>query len=130
MQIVEPKPLPAPMGDFSHAVVAGGLVFISGTVGLKPEGGMPGDGGTGAQTTQTIENIRLILSELDLDLNSIVSATVHLQDMADYGDFTAAWKEAFGDHKPSRATVRSDLLLPMLKVEIQAVAELKGEAKS
>jgi hypothetical protein len=35
---------PAALGPYSQAIVAGGLVFCSGTAGIDPATGVPGDG--------------------------------------------------------------------------------------
>ena len=127
MEFVRPTTLAEPLGDFSHAVVSAGLVFLAGTIGLDKNGGLPGDGGAEAQTKQALENVSDILEAKGLTLASIVSATIYLQDMNDYGAFSAAWAEAFGDHKPARATVRAELAHPSLKVEVQAIAELSKD---
>jgi 2-iminobutanoate/2-iminopropanoate deaminase len=47
---------------------------------------------------------------------------VFLVDVGDFAAFNEAWAEKFGDHRPARATVRADLLLEGLVVEIQAIA--------
>jgi enamine deaminase RidA (YjgF/YER057c/UK114 family) len=39
---------------------------------------------------------------------------------------TEGWAEKFGAHRPARATVRADLLLDGLVVEIQAIAAVPG----
>jgi 2-iminobutanoate/2-iminopropanoate deaminase len=52
----------------------------------------------------------------------VVKVTIWLTDAADFGGFNAAYSEFFGEHRPARSTVRSDLMLPGAKVEIEAVA--------
>ena len=47
---------------FSHATVAGDLIFVSGTLGTMAGSFELAEGGTGAQTTQTLENIKTILT--------------------------------------------------------------------
>jgi 2-iminobutanoate/2-iminopropanoate deaminase len=53
----------------------------------------------------------------------VVTATVFLTDLTNFAAYNEAWVEAFGDHRPARATVRADLLFDML-VEVQAIAVL------
>src|SRR3712207_7422509 len=50
---------PAPAGPYSHAVVAGDLVFISGQGPVNPETGTMPDAFTD-QVRQTFENVRAI----------------------------------------------------------------------
>ena len=45
-------------------------------------------------------------------------------DLSLFEDYNRAWSGEFGDHKPARATVRADLAIPGLLVEIQSIAHL------
>jgi 2-iminobutanoate/2-iminopropanoate deaminase len=67
--------------------------------------------------------VRRVLAEVGGDLRNVVSATVFLTDLANFGAYNEAWTEQFGDHRPARATVRADLLFDFL-VEVQAIAVL------
>ena len=57
-----------------------------------------------------------------LSLQDVVKVTIWLTDAADFGGFNAAYSDFFGDHRPARSTVRSDLMLPGANVEIEAIA--------
>jgi 2-iminobutanoate/2-iminopropanoate deaminase len=122
MRVLAPSSVPAPTSNYSHGIVAGGFVFVAGTVGVGLDKRIPGDGGIEAQTLQAIDNVAAILAEAGATLANVVSATVYLSDMADYAGFAAAWAERFGAHRPARATVRADMVHPALKVEIEAIA--------
>lgn len=128
MKILTPKSIPPPVGSYSHGIVAGGFVFVAGTVGLGPDNRIPPDAGIEAQTLQAIDNVAAILAEAGATLTDIVSATVYVSDMADYAGFASAWGERFGAHHPARATVRADLVHPLLKVEIQAIAIARSDS--
>ena len=52
--------LPAALGPYSHAIVAGGFVFCSGTAGIDPATGTARDG-IEAQTEQALRNLAAIL---------------------------------------------------------------------
>jgi 2-iminobutanoate/2-iminopropanoate deaminase len=67
--------------------------------------------------------VRTVLAEVGADLTNVVSATVFLADLDDFAAYNEVWVEAFGDHRPARATVRADLLFDLL-VEVQAIAVL------
>ena len=76
------------------------------------------------QTRVCLDRIKRVLGEAGASLTDIASATVWLTDLKDFQAFNAAWAEGFGDHRPTRATVRADLALPGLVVEIAAIAVL------
>jgi 2-iminobutanoate/2-iminopropanoate deaminase len=108
---------PTPSGlPFSQGVQTGNLLFVAGQVGT-------GDG-VGEQTRSALDGARAVLAEAGGDLTNIVSATVYLTDVADFGAYNDAWVEAFGEHRPARATVRAELMGPDYLVEVQAIAVL------
>ena len=122
MQIINPADVMAPQGGFSQGIRVRDLVFVAGQVGVDAEGKLSGDGGMEAQTRQTIANVAAVLREAGASLADIVSATVYVKDFSEYKLFDRVWQECFGNHRPARATVRADLVLPVLLVEIQAIA--------
>lgn len=122
MKFINPKTVMPPPGGFSQGTEAAGLIFVAGQVGADAQGKLPGDGGMEAQTRQTIANVAAVLADSGAKLADIVSATVYLKSLDDYKVFNQVWNECFRSHKPARATVKAELVLPPLLVEIQAIA--------
>ena len=115
---------PKPLGPYSHCVVANGFVFISGQTPLVP-GGKPGEwaaSDAAGQTRQCLKNIRSILEELGLGMESIVKATVFLSDPADFKAMNEAYKEFFRDEPPARSPAKLGIDNPGLKIVIEAIA--------
>jgi 2-iminobutanoate/2-iminopropanoate deaminase len=107
---------------FSHAVVAGDFIYVSGTLGTKPGGLDLVEGGTREQTTQTLRNIETILQECGASLADLVKVNVFLSDMRTFPEMNAAYLEIIGSDPPARITVgRAELALGGA-VEIDAVA--------
>lgn len=110
---------------FSHAVVAGDFIFISGTLGTKPGGLDLVEGGTRAETTQTLRNMEAILKECGASLADLVKVNVFLSDMKTFPEMNAAYLEVVGaasPEPPARITVgRAELALGAA-VEIDGVA--------
>jgi 2-iminobutanoate/2-iminopropanoate deaminase len=119
---LNPESLGPAIAPYSQATVANGLCFIAGQVGLDADNEVIAPGDIRAQTTAAIERMETILAEAGASLSDIVTATVFIVDVGDFAAFNEAWAEKFGDHRPARATVRADLLLDGLVVEIQATA--------
>ena len=122
MRTLNPDDVMVPQGGYVQGVQAGGLVFVAGQVGVDRDAKPVGDFGIAAQTRQTIANVESVLREAGLGLQDVVSTTVYLTDFADYAEFDRVWQECFGAHKPARATVKAELVLPALLVEVQAIA--------
>ena len=68
-----------------------------------------------------LENAPLLELE-GLSIEHVVKVTVWLTHIEDFAGFNAAYIEFFGGHRPARSTVRSDLMLPGARVEIEAIA--------
>ena len=107
---------------FSHATVAGDFIFVSGTLGSKPNSMDLVEGGVGAQTTQTLRNIETILKACGASLEDLVKVNVFLNDINTFAEMNAAYLAIIGDDPPARITVgRAELALGAT-VEIDAVA--------
>ena len=122
MNFINPPTVMTPPGGFSQGVEAGGLIFVAGQVGVDAQGKPVGDFGIAAQTRQTIANVAAVLAASGATLADVVSATVYVKNLDDYKVFNQVWDECFGGHKPARATLIADLVMPALLVEIQCIA--------
>lgn len=117
----------AKLPAFCHAVIAGEFVYVSGTLGALPNSMDLIPGGTGPETTQTLENIDLILSACGVTWADVVKVNVFLADMSTFGEMNAAYIAYVGDDPPARITVgRADLALGAA-VEIDCVAFSKRQ---
>lgn len=108
--------------QFSHASVAGELIFVSGTLGTLGESFELAPGGTGPQTTQTLRNIETILRAAGAELSDVVKVSVYLRDMSTFPDMNAAYSEFFPQSPPARITVGGAVLALGAAVEIECVA--------
>jgi 2-iminobutanoate/2-iminopropanoate deaminase len=114
--------LATPVGPFSHAVDAGGLLFLSGQVGQDPVSGKLIQGGVRQQTQQIFANIVLLLKDLGLTLDDVVKVSVFLTSMSNFAEMNALYGEHFDKPYPARTTVAvSELPLGAL-VEMEMVA--------
>lgn len=109
------------IAPLSGAYRANGFLFTSGQLAFDDAGKLH-TGDIVEQTRLCLENIQRLLLLEGLSLTDVVKVTVWLTDVTDFGGFNTAYTEFFGDHRPARSTVRSDLMLPGAKVEIEAIA--------
>ena len=107
---------------FCHAVVAGDFIYVSGTLGLKPNSMDLVDGGTGPETTQTLRNIEVILKACGASLDDVVKVDVFLEDMGMFAEMNEAYLAVMGSDPPARITVgRAELALGAA-IEIDCIA--------
>ncbi|MBN2199189.1 MAG: RidA family protein [Candidatus Aminicenantes bacterium] len=117
---------PQAIGPYSQAVAAGGFVFASGQIPLDPAGGEIVPGGIEEQTRRVLLNLSAVLEAASSSLADAVKVTVFLQDMNDFGRMNAVYQEFFPAPYPARAAVQVARLPRDVKVEIEAVAAVKG----
>lgn len=115
---------PAAIGPYSQAIKAGSLLFLSGQIPLDPATGQLVAGGIEAQTRQVFANIEAILKAASLSFDAVVSATVYVADMNDFGKVNEIYATYFSAPAPARATVQVARLPKDSLVEIQVVASL------
>ena len=107
---------------FSHAVIAGDYVHVSGCLGTVGDTTDLAPGGIGPQTTQTIRNLERILAGAGVGLGDVVKANVYLADMSTFPEMNEAYTAAFGATPPARITVGGVSLALGAAVEIDCIA--------
>ena len=120
-RIITAKKAPAAVGPYSHAVVAGPFVFVSGQIPIDQQGDMVA-GDIVVQTVQVMENLKVILEAADLSLKDVVKTIVFLADMADFPGMNRVYGEFFPADPPARSTVQVSAMARKAAVEIEAVA--------
>jgi 2-iminobutanoate/2-iminopropanoate deaminase len=125
-EVVRTEAAPAPFqgAPYSQAVKAGGLVFVSGQLALRP-GDTEIRGGTiQEQTEQVFANLRAILEASGSGLGRLVKTTVFLRNLDDFQGMNEVYARHVGERPPARATVEVARLPSGALVEIEAVAHL------
>jgi enamine deaminase RidA (YjgF/YER057c/UK114 family) len=123
------KALGAPLGMYSHGMVAAGgeLVIVAGQVGMGA-GGRAADGDVIAQTKQALENVRAVVEGAGCAMRDIVRFQTFLTRTQDIPGFMKARSEVFPTYfpdavyPPNTLLVVSGLVRPELLVEIEAMA--------
>lgn len=113
---------PAPVGPYSHAVIANGFVFTAGLIPTDPITGALIDGNVAAQTERVLETMKIILEEAGSSMAKVVKATVYLDSLDDFEAMNAVYKTYFPADPPARTTYEPGTLPIGAKVEIEAVA--------
>jgi 2-iminobutanoate/2-iminopropanoate deaminase len=117
---------PRAIGPYSQGIRVNGFLFTAGQVALDPKTGELVAGGIAEQTNRALENLRAILVEAGSSMAQVVKTTVFLVDMADFAAMNEVYGRAFGSHRPARSTVAVAALPRGARVEIEAVAEVRG----
>jgi 2-iminobutanoate/2-iminopropanoate deaminase len=114
---------PAALGPYSQAVVAGGFVFCSGTVGVDPATGRTLVG-IERQTEQALTNLGFILEEAGSSLQHLVKTTIMYTHVLDFAIINEIYARYMPDPPPARsAPANVELPLDIL-ISIDAIAVL------
>ncbi len=116
---------PRPVAPFSHAVEDDGWVILTGQMPTDPDApDAPLPEGVEAQTRRVMENLRIILAELGLDLSHVVQCRCFLTEFErDYAVFNETYASYFPeDRRPARTTLGVTALAVGALVEIDLVA--------
>lgn len=108
------------MAHLSTSIKAGSLLFLSGRLAFDSDGKIIGD--IEKQTLLILEQHFDELSKHNLRPENVVKAGVWLTERDDFQSFDSAYAQAFGDHRPARATVISQLAIQGALIEIDLVA--------
>jgi len=101
---VETDRAPSPAFSYTQAIVAGGLLFVSGQVPVDPVTRSVPEG-IGAQVRQTLDNIAAIAEAGGARLADAVRVGVYLADLGDFEEMDAAYRAYFEEPLPARTTV-------------------------
>lgn len=92
---------------FSRAVVAGGLIFVSGhSAPHDPVRGVHRPEDAGAQTRAALAEMTRILGEAGAGLDDVAQVTMLIVDPADYAACNAEYVRHFPNGLPARHTAR------------------------
>ncbi|WP_342360620.1 RidA family protein [Terrarubrum flagellatum] len=124
-----PAEMRPPFANYSHGIevaVGSRMVFVSGQLGVAPDGSVPDD--VGAQADQCFANIATILGAAGLSLKDIVRISGFVTDRADMAAYMAARDRHVGSPPPaSTLMIVSGFNRPEFKVEIEVVAAKKDD---
>ena len=109
--------------SYSQAVIAGGLIFVSGQGPFDPASGAIAGATIQEQTRQCLTNIQAILEAGGSGLDRIVSMTFILGDPADFAGMNEEWRRWFPTDPPARQGAKLPLDVPGLRLSISAIAE-------
>jgi 2-iminobutanoate/2-iminopropanoate deaminase len=122
LEVIQTDKAAAPIGPYSQAIRAAGLIFVAGEKGIDPKTNQIVPGGIAAETRQTLENIRNILEEAGSAVSRVVATTVYLTNIADFAEMNAVYAEYFTSNPPGRTTVGVSSLPAGAQVEITVTA--------
>lgn len=123
-KIIKTDKAPAPIGPYNQAIVANGMLFISGQIPIDPATGDLVSGSIEAEAAQVMKNLDAILTEAGAAFSNVVKTTIFLSDMSLFAQVNEVYGKHFGEDAPARETVAVKGLPKGVNVEISMIAAL------
>jgi 2-iminobutanoate/2-iminopropanoate deaminase len=106
---------------YSLGILAGDTLYVSGLQGTDPKThALPDD--FGQEARNCLENIGQVLNDAHMNYSDIVSVQIYLDDISQFQEVNAIYKEYFKNPLPSRTTVQVAKLSLGAHIEISAIA--------
>ncbi|AEN18623.1 RidA family protein [Helicobacter pylori H13-1] len=121
-EVIHSTLAPKAIGPYSQAIATNDLVFVSGQLGIDASTGEFKGADIHSQTTQSMENIKAILKEVGLGMDSVVKTTILLKSLDDFAVVNEIYGSYFKEPYPARATFQVAKLPKDALVEIEAIA--------
>lgn len=117
-----PTTLAPPGGHYSHAVAAGGLVFVSGELPVTPDGTKLTGAPFEQQAQQVLENVARALIGAGTSIARLVQVRVYVTDISLWPIFNQLYVKWAGDARPARVVVPVPQLHYGFMIEMEATA--------
>lgn len=113
---------PRPIGPYSQAVEARGLVFVSGQIPIDPATGTVVRTDIRSQTGLVLENAKAVLAGAGCRMEHVVKTTIYIRNMADFEPVNDVYARYFQTDPPARAVVEVSRLPKDVSIEMEFVA--------
>jgi 2-iminobutanoate/2-iminopropanoate deaminase len=121
---VETEGAPAPIGPYSQAVVADGVLYCSGQVPLDPASGELVEGGVAEQARRCLESLDAVCRAAGTQLSQAARIGIFLTDMEMFAAVNEVYASFFSEPFPVRTTVGVSALPKGSLVEMDATVPL------
>ena len=119
------RPLPGQTPPYSLGIKAGGAIYLAGQLPTDEKGNLV-QGDIAVQAKQVFDNLRAVLQQAGSSLDNAVSATVMLQNAADFPALDQIYRQQFKGEPPARTTIIGSMVRAGALLEIQVTAVPNG----
>ena len=121
---VETEGAPPPIGPYSQAIAADGVLYCSGQVPLDPATGELVEGGVAEQARRCLESLDAVCRAAGTQLSEAARIGIYLTDMALFAELNDVYASFFSEPFPVRTTVGVAALPKGALVEMDATVPL------
>jgi reactive intermediate/imine deaminase len=127
--LVTTDELAPPGGHYSLATRFGDLVFVSGQLGIRPDGTHTAHLPFEDQVHQALENVLTALRSAGATPADVLKVTAYIVDVERWPRFNALYAEVMGSARPARTVVPVPHLHYGYLIEVDAIAVCSRESR-
>ena len=120
--IISTSKAPAALGPYSQAVKVGNLLYTSGQLPINAATGEFLNSDIKKATTQSLDNVKVVLEAAGTTLDKVVKTLVFLKDMNDFAEMNEVYSQYFTENPPARSCVQVAKLPKDALIEIEVIA--------
>jgi 2-iminobutanoate/2-iminopropanoate deaminase len=122
LEMINSPDVPPPIGPYSHATLAAGLLFCTGQLPLDLDGNLVA-GDAAQQARQCLTNLEAICLSAGTSLARAARVAVYLTDLTSFPAVNETYAAAL-PHHPARTTIEVSALPMNALVEIDAIVAM------
>lgn len=120
-RVIHSPQAPAAIGPYSQAIGAGGMVFLSGQVGLDPATGQLVAGGLEVEARRVFDNLTAVATAAGSSLAAAARVTIYLTDLGQFAVANRVMQEYFREPYPARVTIGVAALPRGAAIEVDCI---------
>lgn len=128
-QLISAPDVPPAIGPYSHAVLAGSLLFCSGQIPLDPQTGELVGSDAATQARRCLENLSSVCAAAGASLADAARLTIYMVDLADFAAVNEVYASFFENDPPARVTIGVAALPKDALIEIDAIVPVSPAAR-
>lgn len=122
-KIIATTKAPAPIGPYNQAILAGGVLYVSGQIAIDPTTGKLLNGSIEEETELVMQNLEAVLNAANMTFENVVKTSIFVSDMENFSKINSVYGRYFyNETAPARETVEVANLPKYVHVEISAIA--------
>lgn len=113
-----------PLAPYVPGVLAGNVLYVSGTLPLDEDNNVVHVDDAAAQTRHVLETIKRVVETAGGTMDDVTFNTIMIRDWSDYAAINEVYADYFPGEKPARYCIQCGLVKPEALVEIASFAYL------
>jgi len=122
LRVITPPTAPRPIGPYSHALMKGEMLFVSGQIAIDPRTGQADTATIEDEVSRVMQNIHAILREAGLGWENVMKTTIYTTDLKHFETINKVYASFLKEPFPARETIQVAALPKKMHVEISVTA--------